>query len=77
MKARKLLERGREGFLCNIVETEAIESSFEDILVVGEFPNVFPEKIPGMPPLSEVEFCIDLVPRATPISKVPYRMAPA
>ena len=41
-----------------------------------EFPNVFPDEIPGMPPLREVEFCIDLAPGATPISKAPYRMTP-
>ena len=41
-----------------------------------EFPNVFPDEIPGMPPLREVEFCINLTPGATPISKAPYWMAP-
>ena len=38
---------------------------------------MFPDEMPGMPPFREVEFCIDLTPRATPISKAPYRMAPA
>jgi len=37
--------------------------------------DVLPEEIPSMPLLREVEFCIDLVPEATPISKAPYRMA--
>ena len=40
-----------------------------------EFSDVFPNEIPGMPPLREVEFCIDLTPGATPISKAPYQMA--
>jgi len=38
---------------------------------------VFLEEFPSMPPRREVEFCVDLTPGATPISKAPYRMAPA
>uniref|UniRef100_A0A2N9I7U4 RNA-directed DNA polymerase n=1 Tax=Fagus sylvatica TaxID=28930 RepID=A0A2N9I7U4_FAGSY len=49
----------------------------EDIPVVREFPDVFPEDLPGLPPDREVEFSIDLVPGTAPISKAPYRMAPA
>jgi len=44
---------------------------------VKEFPDVFPDEIPGMPPLREAEFCIDLTPEATLISKAPYWVAPA
>jgi hypothetical protein len=44
--------------------------------VVEEFMDVFPEELPGMPPEREVEFYIDLIPRTTPITKRPYRMAP-
>ena len=47
----------------------------DDIPAAREFPDVFPDEIPGMPPLREVEFCIDLTPGATPISKAPYRIA--
>ena len=47
----------------------------QDVPVVCEFPNVFPEELPGMPPDRAVEFVIDLVPGTTPISKRPYRMA--
>ena len=77
MKARKLLGKGCEGFLCHVVNTEDAKSSLEDIPVAREFLDVFPDEIPGMPPLREVEFCIDLTPRAAPISTAPYRMAPA
>jgi len=77
MKARRLIGRGCEGFLYNIRKTEDAGSFLEDILVVREFLDVFPDEIPGMPPLREVEFCIDLTPEATPISREPYRMAPA
>ena len=37
----------------------------------------FPEDLPGLPPVREVEFAIDLIPATAPISKAPYRMAPA
>jgi hypothetical protein len=43
--------------------------------VVREFPNVFLEELPRMPPDREVEFVIDLLPRTAPISKRPYRMS--
>jgi len=75
IQACKLLGKGCKGLLCNIMETGTVESSLKDIPVVREFPNVFSEEIPSMPPLREVEFYINLIPRATPISKAPYRMA--
>ena len=46
------------------------------IPVVKEFEDVFPEEVPGLPPRREVEFSIDLVPGAGPVSIAPYRMAP-
>ena len=75
-KSHKLLGRGCKGFLCNVVETDAVEPSLQDILIVREFPAIFPEEILGMPPIREVEVYIDLVLGTTPISKGPYRMAP-
>jgi hypothetical protein len=45
------------------------------VLVVNEFPNVFPEELSGMPPDREIKFVIDLVPGTAPIYKRPYRMA--
>jgi hypothetical protein len=50
--------------------------NLEDILVACEFPNVFPEDLPGMPPDRDVEFIIELQPGTTPISKRPYKMTP-
>jgi hypothetical protein len=42
--------------------------------VVEEFPDVFPDDLPGMPPDQDIEFIIKLLPRTTPIAKRPYRM---
>ena len=48
----------------------------DGIRVVSEFPDVFPDDLPGMPPERAIEFCIDLLPGTAPIAKRPYRMAP-
>ena len=50
---------------------------FRKVLVVCEFPDVFPEELPGMPPDREIEFIIELAPGTTPIYKKHYRMAPS
>ena len=42
--------------------------------VVEEFPDVFPDDLPGMPPDRDIEFIIELLPGTTPIAKRPYRM---
>jgi hypothetical protein len=49
--------------------------SMLDIRTVSEYPDVFPEELPGMPPDREIEFVIELVPGTTPIFKRPYRIA--
>jgi hypothetical protein len=51
-------------------------SPFEDIPVVCEYPDVFPDELPGMPPDRDVEFVIELQLGNAPISKQPYRMPP-
>jgi hypothetical protein len=54
-------------------QINAIQGS--EVLVVNEFPNVFLEELPGMPPDRDIEFVIELKPGTTPIYKTPYRMA--
>jgi hypothetical protein len=49
--------------------------SLEIIKVVSEFPDVFPEDLPGMPPERKVEFSIELLPGTAPISKRAYRVS--
>ncbi|GJR93714.1 putative reverse transcriptase domain-containing protein [Tanacetum coccineum] len=60
-----------------VMEKKSKEKKLEDILVVKEFPDVFPEELPGIPPVRQVEFQIDLIPRAAPIARTPYRLAPS
>ncbi|GJR31948.1 putative reverse transcriptase domain-containing protein [Tanacetum coccineum] len=49
----------------------------EDVHVIHDFPEVFPEELPGLPPPRQVEFRIDLVPGAAPVARAPYKLAPS
>jgi hypothetical protein len=53
-------------------QTKAI--ALEDIKVVQDYPDIFSEELPGMPPERDIEFLIELLPGTPPISKRPYRM---
>ncbi|GJR53191.1 reverse transcriptase domain-containing protein [Tanacetum coccineum] len=59
-----------------VMEKKSDEKRLEDIPVVKEFSNVFPEDLPGVPPVRQVDFQIDLIPRAAPVARTPYRLAP-
>ncbi|GJR23404.1 putative reverse transcriptase domain-containing protein [Tanacetum coccineum] len=80
-KAQEYLMKGCHIFLVNITATKdedkSKEKRLEDVPVVQEFPKVFPEDLPGIPPTRQVEFRIDLVPGATPVARAPYRLAPS
>ncbi|XP_075500137.1 uncharacterized protein LOC142538724 [Primulina tabacum] len=77
LQANKLLHKGCMGFLASVVDVRK-ESNFQlqDIDVVQDYPDVFADDVPGLPPDREVEFVIDLILGTAPISKAPYRMAP-
>nr|GFD33964.1 putative reverse transcriptase domain, aspartic peptidase domain protein [Tanacetum cinerariifolium] len=75
LQARTLLSHGYEGFLATIHDMTSDVLSIHDQPIVSEFPDVFPDELPGIPPVREVEFNIKLIPGAEPISKAPYRMA--
>ncbi|GKB16613.1 putative reverse transcriptase domain-containing protein [Tanacetum coccineum] len=49
----------------------------EDVPIIRDFPNVFPEDFPGLPPTRQVEFQIDLIPDSAPVARAPYRLAPS
>ncbi|KAJ9551981.1 hypothetical protein OSB04_016026 [Centaurea solstitialis] len=57
-------------------QTEERKLTIAEVPVVSEYPDVFPEYLPGLPPDRQVEFGIDLVPGAAPIARAPYRLAP-
>ncbi|GJY90832.1 hypothetical protein Tco_0506028 [Tanacetum coccineum] len=63
--------------IVTVMENKSDEKRLEDILVVREFLEVFPEDLPGLPPVRQVEFQIDLIPGTTPVARAPYRLAPS
>ncbi|GJR74321.1 putative reverse transcriptase domain-containing protein [Tanacetum coccineum] len=80
-KAQKYVLQGCHVFLAHITVKETGDKSkkkqLEDVPIVKNFPEVFPEDLPGLPPTRQVEFHIDLVPGAAPVARAPYRLAPS
>lgn len=65
------------GFLAYIIDTlDEGRKSIEDVPIVRDFSDVFPEDLLEVPPERQVEFQIDLVPGTAPIAKVPYLLSP-
>ncbi|KAG8472933.1 hypothetical protein CXB51_035052 [Gossypium anomalum] len=76
MLAQKYVRKGCETYLAYVLDSKKSEKKLESVPVVCEYLDVFPEELPGLPPVREVEFGIELVLRTTLISIAPYRMAP-
>ncbi|GJZ10579.1 putative reverse transcriptase domain-containing protein [Tanacetum coccineum] len=68
-------------FLANVTTKETKDKSekkrLEDVPIVRDFPEVFPEDLPGLPPTRQVKFQIDLIPGAALVAQTPYRLAPS
>ncbi|KAD3640698.1 hypothetical protein E3N88_29921 [Mikania micrantha] len=77
VKAMKYMNHGGQSFLAYIIDNEKVVQKLEDVPIVREFPDVFPDDLPGIPSDRDVEFRIDLIPGAKPIAKAPYRLAPS
>ncbi|KAL0561162.1 hypothetical protein IC582_001582 [Cucumis melo] len=77
MKASKLLSQGTWGILASVVDTRESEVSLSSEPVVREYPDVFSDELPGLPPSREIHFAIELELDTAPISRAPYKMAPA
>ncbi|GKA70407.1 putative reverse transcriptase domain-containing protein, partial [Tanacetum coccineum] len=59
------------GFTAKKSDDKSKEKRLEDVPIVRDFPEVFPEDLPGLPPTRQVEFQIDLVPGAAPVARFP------
>ncbi|GJZ54259.1 putative reverse transcriptase domain-containing protein [Tanacetum coccineum] len=80
-KTQKYLLQGCHVFLAHITIKETGDKSkkkqLQDVPIVKNFPEVFPEDLPGLPHTRQVEFHIDLVPGVAPVARAPYRLAPS
>nr|GEZ63922.1 putative reverse transcriptase domain-containing protein [Tanacetum cinerariifolium] len=76
-KTKKYVKKGFPIFLAHIttkeVEDKSEKKRLEDVPIVRDFPEVFPEDLPGLPSIRPVEFQIDLVPGAASVARAPYR----
>ncbi|GKF01787.1 putative reverse transcriptase domain-containing protein, partial [Tanacetum coccineum] len=76
-KASKYIERGCHLFLAHVTGKRSKDKRLEDVPVIRNFPEVFPDDLSGLPPPRQVEFRIELVPRAAPVARAPYHLAPS
>ncbi|GKE13816.1 putative reverse transcriptase domain-containing protein [Tanacetum coccineum] len=74
------MAKGCQVFLAQISAKKEEDKSegkqIKDVPIVQDFPEVFPEDLPGLPPARPIEFQIDLIPGAAPVARAPYRSAP-
>ncbi|GJR12782.1 putative reverse transcriptase domain-containing protein [Tanacetum coccineum] len=80
-RTQKYIEKGFQVYLAQVTSKKAEDKSeekrLEDVPVVWEFLEVFPEDLPRLPPDRQVKFQIDLVPGTTPVARAPYQLAQA
>nr|GFA18877.1 putative reverse transcriptase domain-containing protein [Tanacetum cinerariifolium] len=80
-KTQRYLLKGCPVFLAHVTtkgaEDKSEEKQLEDVPIVQDFLEVFPEDLPGIPPTRQMEFQIDLVPGAAPVARAPYQLAPS
>ncbi|GKE86663.1 hypothetical protein Tco_1560405, partial [Tanacetum coccineum] len=80
-KTQKYIKKGCPIFLAQVIKKETEDKSEEkrlkDVPTVWDFPKVFLEDLPRLPPTRQVKFQIDLVPGVAPVARAPYRLAPS
>ena len=63
--------------MAHVISSESKHSKIEEVEVVCDYPDVFPENLPGVPSSRQVEFVIDVILGAKPVARPPYRLAPS
>ncbi|GKA09257.1 putative reverse transcriptase domain-containing protein [Tanacetum coccineum] len=74
-EACKYIEQGCHMFLAHVTEKKPKAKRLENVPIIHDFPKVFLDDLPGLPPPRQVEFQINLVSRAAPVARAPYRLA--
>ncbi|GKC03512.1 putative reverse transcriptase domain-containing protein [Tanacetum coccineum] len=79
-RTQKYIQKGCQVYLAQVTSKKAEDKSKEkrlkNVSIIREFPEVFPDDLPGLPPARQVEFQINLVPGAAPVAQTPYRLGP-
>nr|GEX36657.1 reverse transcriptase domain-containing protein [Tanacetum cinerariifolium] len=76
-QAQKYIENGCDLFLAQVTKKGSKEKRLEDVPVIRDFTEVFPDELHGLPPPRQVEFRIDLISGAAPVAHMPYRLTPS
>ncbi|GKD49429.1 putative reverse transcriptase domain-containing protein, partial [Tanacetum coccineum] len=76
-KVLRVIKERPEEKTRNVMSANDKEQKQEEIVVVRDFPEVFPDDLSGLPPIREIKFRIELVPRAISVTKSSYRLAPS
>nr|GEV50707.1 putative reverse transcriptase domain-containing protein [Tanacetum cinerariifolium] len=80
-KAQEYMAKGCHIFLAQISAKKEEDKSegkqLKDVPIIRDFPEVYLEDFPGLPPARPVEFQIDLIPGSAPVARAPYRLAPS
>ncbi|GJR52362.1 putative reverse transcriptase domain-containing protein [Tanacetum coccineum] len=80
-KTQKYMLKGCQVFLVHVttkeVEDKSKKKQLDNVPIIRDFPEVFPEDLPGLPQTRQVEFQIDLIPDVAPVARTPYRLAPS
>ncbi|GKB04951.1 putative reverse transcriptase domain-containing protein [Tanacetum coccineum] len=80
-RTQKYIQKGSQVYLAQVTSRKAEdkleEKRLEDVPIIREFPEVFPDDLPRLPHARQVEFQINLVPGVAPVARTPYRLAPA
>ncbi|GKC66492.1 hypothetical protein Tco_1099090 [Tanacetum coccineum] len=80
IRTQGYIDKGCQAFLVQMMkkeETKASKKRIEDVPVVRDFLEVFPEDFLGLPLTRQVEFHVELIPGAAPVARAPYHLAPA
>ena len=77
LQAKQMIRKDCQAYVISVQEIKEDGPRLEEIPLVRDYPEVFPEELPGLPPSRELDFKIELVAGTQPISKAPDRMAPA
>jgi len=76
LQMKRSIQKGCKVYVVHFINNNEENKKYEleNIPIINEYMDVFPDEIPGLPPKRDIDITIDLVPGSVPISKAPYRL---